>query len=77
MSSQKSAPPPVRIFTADHSNRKLSEFIEILGSYKWQNSSFRGYADYMLSVALSASLRSLIARSNRKRLVMMCAEAVP
>lgn len=122
----------MRIFTVGHSNRKLSEFIQILDSYKlklvvdirsipkshhnpqfgsqrlkkslarhgieyihmaglgglrharkhsvnnaWRNSSFRGYADYMQSAEFSKSLRRLIARSKRKRLVMMCAEAVP
>lgn len=43
----------------------------------WRNSSFRGYADYMQSDEFSKSLQRLIARAKRKRLVMMCAEAVP
>lgn len=43
----------------------------------WRNSSFRGYADYMQTNEFKRSLRSLIARSKRKRLVIMCAEAVP
>jgi uncharacterized protein (DUF488 family) len=43
----------------------------------WRNSSFRGYADYMQTSEFRQSLRRLIARSKRKRLVIMCAEAVP
>ncbi len=43
----------------------------------WRNTSFRGYADYMQTEEFKKSLRRLIARSKRKRLVMMCAEAVP
>lgn len=121
-----------RIFTIGHSNHKLSEFIEILKSYKlklvvdvrtiprsrqnpqfnserfkralkqhgveyihmsglgglrhahadsinkgWRNASFRGYADYMQTEEFAKNLQRLISRSNRKRLVLMCAEAVP
>lgn len=43
----------------------------------WRNSSFRGYADYMQTPEFSKSLQHLIALSKRKRLVIMCAEAVP
>lgn len=43
----------------------------------WRNTSFRGYADYMQTVDFKKSVRRLIARSKRKRLVIMCAEAVP
>ena len=43
----------------------------------WRNSAFRGYADYMQTKDFAKNLKRLIARSKRKRLVMMCAEAVP
>lgn len=43
----------------------------------WRNSSFRGYADYMQTEEFEKNLRKLIAMSKRKRLVIMCAEAVP
>lgn len=43
----------------------------------WRNLSFRGYADYMMTAEFKASLHKLIAISKRKRLVLMCAEAVP
>lgn len=43
----------------------------------WRNASFRGYADYMQTEEFKKSLGRLISRSKRKRLVMMCAEAVP
>lgn len=43
----------------------------------WRNKSFRGYADYMQTDEFKRSLRRLISRSKRKRLVLMCAEAVP
>jgi uncharacterized protein (DUF488 family) len=43
----------------------------------WRNASFRGYADYMQTEEFRKSLARLIARSRRKRLVLMCAEAVP
>jgi uncharacterized protein (DUF488 family) len=43
----------------------------------WRNASFRGYADYMQTDEFKKSVRRLIARSKRKRLVIMCAEAVP
>lgn len=123
---------PARIFTLGHSNRGISEFIEILKSYKlklvidvrtiprsrhnpqynserfartlkqhgieyvhmpglgglrhahadsvnkaWRNDSFRGYADYMQSEEFAKNLQHLISLSKRKRLVLMCAEAVP
>ncbi len=121
-----------RIFTVGHSNRSISEFIELLESQKlkllidirtipkskhnpqfgqdrlrkslekkgieyehyaglgglrptskdsinkaWRNSSFRGYADYMQTNEFEKALKKLISRSKRKRLVIMCAEAVP
>lgn len=43
----------------------------------WRNRSFRGYADYMQTDEFKRSLRRLISRSKRKRLVLICAEAVP
>lgn len=43
----------------------------------WRNTSFRGYADYMQTDEFKKNLRRLISLSKRKRLVMMCAEAVP
>lgn len=43
----------------------------------WRNSSFRGYADYMQTEGFDKNLRKLIALSKRKRLAIMCAEAVP
>jgi uncharacterized protein (DUF488 family) len=43
----------------------------------WRNKSFRGYADYMQTNEFKQSLKRLISKSKRKRLVIMCAEAVP
>jgi uncharacterized protein (DUF488 family) len=43
----------------------------------WRNASFRGYADYMQTDEFKRNLKKLISRSKRKRLVIMCAEAVP
>jgi uncharacterized protein (DUF488 family) len=43
----------------------------------WHNSSFRGYADYMQTPDFQRGLKRLIALSKRKRLAIMCAEAVP
>ncbi len=43
----------------------------------WRNLSFRNYADYMQTAEFKLCLRRLISRSKRKRLVIMCAEAVP
>ena len=43
----------------------------------WNNLSFRGYADYMQTEEFDQSLRKLIALSKRKRLAIMCAEALP
>ena len=43
----------------------------------WRNLSFRGFADYMQGEEFKTNLKSLISRSRRKRLVLMCAEAVP
>lgn len=43
----------------------------------WRNASFRGYADYMQTAAFDASLGGVIEQAQSKRLVLMCAEAVP
>ncbi|WP_407696493.1 DUF488 domain-containing protein [Steroidobacter denitrificans] len=43
----------------------------------WRNKSFRGYADYMQSEAFHDALESLIRLGARKRIAIMCAEAVP
>lgn len=43
----------------------------------WRNKSFRGYADYMQSEAFHDAVESLIRLGNRKRVAIMCAEAVP
>jgi uncharacterized protein (DUF488 family) len=121
-----------RFFTVGHSNRSISDFIELLQSQKlkllidvrkipksrhnpqfwgdrlakslkrenieyiylselggrrptrkdsvnggWRNSSFKSYADYMQSAEFQKGLKRLISLSRRKKLVIMCAEAVP
>ena len=43
----------------------------------WRNKSFRGYADYMQSQEFEDALGRLIRTSKRKRVAIMCAEAVP
>lgn len=43
----------------------------------WNNLSFRGYADYMQTPEFADSLNQLIAIAEKKRTVIMCAEAVP
>lgn len=43
----------------------------------WRNRSFQGYADYMQTDEFQKGLKRLISLSKRKRLVIMCAEAVP
>ena len=44
----------------------------------WRNTSFRGYADYMLTDDFEAGLQRLLAlASERGPLAIMCAEAVP
>jgi uncharacterized protein (DUF488 family) len=43
----------------------------------WRNDSFRGYADYMQTPAFSEALDSLMNLARRKRVAIMCAEAVP
>jgi uncharacterized protein (DUF488 family) len=43
----------------------------------WRNESFRGYADYMQTEGFQEALEALICMSRRKRVAIMCAEAVP
>ena len=43
----------------------------------WRNASFRGYADYMQTPEFGESLMDLIDLGKRKRVALMCAEAVP
>ncbi len=43
----------------------------------WHNSSFRGFADYMGTKDFSTGLGRLEKIANKKRTVIMCAEAVP
>jgi uncharacterized protein (DUF488 family) len=43
----------------------------------WQNSSFRGYADYMATGAFEEGLEELKAMAKKKRVAILCAEAVP
>jgi uncharacterized protein (DUF488 family) len=43
----------------------------------WQNSSFRGYADYMQTKEFAENLLKLVALARENRLVIMCAEALP
>ncbi len=43
----------------------------------WENSSFRGYADYMQTPEFSAALDELIALAEERPTAVMCAEAVP
>jgi uncharacterized protein (DUF488 family) len=43
----------------------------------WQNTSFRGYADYMATPVFQAGLDELRAIAEKKTAALMCAEAVP
>lgn len=43
----------------------------------WQNSSFRGYADYMQTATFRRNLDRCVDLAKRERVVLMCAEAVP
>jgi uncharacterized protein (DUF488 family) len=43
----------------------------------WQNTSFRGFADYMQTPAFAESLEQLMALAAQRRVALMCAEAVP
>jgi uncharacterized protein (DUF488 family) len=43
----------------------------------WENASFQGYADHMLTPEFRQSLQELLERASGERAVLMCAEAVP
>jgi uncharacterized protein (DUF488 family) len=43
----------------------------------WQNTSFRGFADYMATPEFQAGLDELKALAEKKTVAIMCAEAVP
>ncbi len=43
----------------------------------WRNRSFQGYADYMQTEEFEKGLRKVIASAARRRVALMCAEAVP
>jgi uncharacterized protein (DUF488 family) len=43
----------------------------------WQNTSFQGYADYMLTPDFERGLQEFLARARGERAALMCAEAVP
>ena len=43
----------------------------------WQNTSFRGFADYMQTSEFSESLEQLMVLAEQHRVALMCAEAVP
>ncbi len=43
----------------------------------WQNTSFRGFADYMATSEFQAGLDELKALAEKKTVAIMCAEAVP
>jgi uncharacterized protein (DUF488 family) len=42
----------------------------------WQNRSFHNYADYALSPAFTAAYHALIEAGRRRRIALMCSEAV-
>ncbi len=43
----------------------------------WENSSFRGYADYMQTKEFTDNLLKIVALARENRLALMCAEALP
>ena len=43
----------------------------------WRNASFRAYADYMSSPEFHSALERLLRAAEEKKIVVMCAEAVP
>jgi len=43
----------------------------------WRSGGFRGFADYMQTEEFQDALEALIYMSRRKRVAIMCAEAVP
>ena len=43
----------------------------------WHNTSFRGFADYMLTPEFQTGIKTLIQAAKREQVAIMCAEAVP
>ena len=43
----------------------------------WENLSFRGFADYMQTDEFAKNIEKLIDYAHKKRIAIMCAEAVP
>jgi uncharacterized protein (DUF488 family) len=43
----------------------------------WRNTSFRGYADYMMTAGFAEGMEELIAIARQQPTAIMCAEAVP
>ncbi len=43
----------------------------------WRNAGFRGYADYMQTPEFQSNLEKLLKKARKKRLAVLCAEAVP
>jgi uncharacterized protein (DUF488 family) len=43
----------------------------------WRNNSFRGYADHMQTPEFLAGMEKLMELASRRRVAIMCAEAVP
>jgi uncharacterized protein (DUF488 family) len=43
----------------------------------WKNTSFRGYADYMLTPEFDQSIREMLEHARNQRAALTCAEAVP
>ncbi len=43
----------------------------------WRNAGFRGFADYMQTPEFQQALEKLIAKAEKERVAIMCAEAVP
>jgi uncharacterized protein (DUF488 family) len=43
----------------------------------WQNTSFRGFADYMATPEFTSGLDELKSLAEQKKVAIMCAEAVP
>ena len=46
-------------------------------NFGWRNRSFRGYADYMQTAEFAAAIDDLVEQIKKKRIAIMCAEAVP
>lgn len=57
--------------------RRSSEAGAASPNTAWRNDAFRAYADYMATPEFRAALDRLVAHSEARTTVMMCAEAVP